>query len=180
MMEFHGKGAVSLQLESGRIFRIPEVLYVPCMRINLLSISALEHQGYGASFFGCSVHIRSVKSQEPGPPVMIGISEYGLYKLWGQPVYRLTEESNESASQSVREQEAILSRPTWWEWTQLDEWGYSDNPGTGCSRHILAEQIECSDMEQLGLSDSEGETHSEVDPGEDNSSDFTSLAKREC
>jgi hypothetical protein len=57
MMEFHGKGAVSLQLESGRIFRIPEVLYVPCMRINFLSISALEHQGYGESFFGCSVHI---------------------------------------------------------------------------------------------------------------------------
>jgi hypothetical protein len=85
----------------------------------------------------------SVKIQEPGPPVMIGISEYGLYKLWGQPVYRLTEESNESASQSVREHEVILSRPTWWEWTQLDEWGYSDNPGTGCSRPILEEQIEC-------------------------------------
>jgi hypothetical protein len=142
MVEFHGKGAVSLQLESGKILRIPKVLYVPCMRINLLSISALEHQGYGASFFGCIVHISSVKSQVPGSPVMIGISEDGLYNLWGQPICRLTEESNESANQSAREHEAILSRPTSrWEWTQLDEWGYPDNPGTGCSRQIQVEQI---------------------------------------
>jgi hypothetical protein len=111
---------------------------------------------------------------------MIGISEDGLYKLWGQPVYRLTEESNESANQSVREQEAILSRPTWWEWTQLDEWGYSDNPAAGCSRYIQAEQIEYPDIARMGLSDLEGETHSEVDHGEDSSSSFTSLAKREC
>jgi hypothetical protein len=129
------------------------------MRVAVLSISALEHQGYGASFFGCSEHICLVKSQVPGPPVMIGISEDGLYKLWGQPVYRLTKESNESANQSVREQEAILSRPTWWELTQLDEWGYSDNPGTGCSRHIQAEQIEYSNIEQMGLLDLEREKH---------------------
>jgi hypothetical protein len=66
----------------------------------------------------------------------IGISEYGLYKLWGKPINRLIEETNESASQSVREHEVIISRPTWWEWTQLNEWGYSDNPGTGCSKPI--------------------------------------------
>ena len=83
------------------------------MRVSVLSISALEHQGYGTSFFGYGVHIRSVKSQAPGPPVMIGISEDGLYKLWGRPVYKLTEKSNESANLCMREHEAILSRPTW-------------------------------------------------------------------
>jgi hypothetical protein len=111
---------------------------------------------------------------------MIGISEYGIYKLWGQPVYRLIEESNESTSQSLREEEVILSRPTWWEWSQFDEWGYLDNPSTGCRRPILEEQIECSYRERLGILDSEGEKHSEVDPGEERSNEFTSLAKREC
>ena len=36
MMKFHGKQAVSLKLELGRIFRILEVLYVPCMKIKFL------------------------------------------------------------------------------------------------------------------------------------------------
>jgi hypothetical protein len=88
---------------------------------------------------------------------MIGISEDGLYKLWGRPVYNLTEKSNESANLCMREYEAILSRPTWWEWTQLDEWGYSGNPGAGCSRYVQAEQIEYPDIERMGLLDSEGD-----------------------
>jgi hypothetical protein len=150
------------------------------MRVSVLSISALEYQGYGASFFGCGVHIHSVKSQAPGPTIRIGISEDGLYKLWGRPFYKLIEESNESANPCVRKQEAILSRPTWWEWTQLDEWGYSDNLGAGCSRYIQEEQIEYPDIERMGLSDSKRETYSEVDHGGGSSSDITSLAKREC
>jgi hypothetical protein len=88
---------------------------------------------------------------------MIGISEYGIYKLWGQPIYGLMKESNEFTSQSVREQEVILRRPTWWEWTQLDKWGYSGNPGAGCSRYVQAEQIEYPDIERMGLLDSEGD-----------------------
>jgi hypothetical protein len=121
----------------------------------------------GASrLWGKLLWLQCTHSFSEEPPVMIGISEYGIYKLWGQPIYGLMKESNEFTSQSVREQEVILRRPTWCEWTQLDGWGYSDNPGTWCSRPILV--------------DSKGETHSEVDPGEDSSSDFTSLAKREC
>jgi hypothetical protein len=180
MVEIQGKGAVTLQIESGRILRIPGVLYIPSMRVSVLSISALEHQGYGVSFFGCGVHIRSVRNQTPGPPVMIGISEDGLYKLWGQPIYNFREESSESAISCLREQEAILSRPTWWEWTQLEEWGYSDDPGTGDNKNDQAEQIEYPDFERMGLSDSEGETHSDVDHGGGSSCGNTSLAKREC
>jgi hypothetical protein len=83
MVAIQGKGTISLQIELGRILRVPGVLYVPSMRVSVLSISALEHQGYGVNFFGNGVHIRSVRNQTPGPPMMIGISENGLYKLWG-------------------------------------------------------------------------------------------------
>jgi len=57
MVAIQGKGTISLQIESGKILRVPRVLYVPSMRVCVLSISALEHQGYGVSFFGCGVHI---------------------------------------------------------------------------------------------------------------------------
>jgi hypothetical protein len=74
---------VSLQIESGRILRVPGVLYIPGMRVSVLSISALEYQGYGVSFFGCSVHIRSIRGQALGPPVMIGINEDRLSQAVG-------------------------------------------------------------------------------------------------
>jgi hypothetical protein len=84
---------------------------------------------------------------------MIGISEDGLYKLWGKLIYNFRWESNESALTCLREQEVILSRPTWWEWTQLEEWGYSDDPGTGDSRNDQAKQIEYLHFERMDLSD---------------------------
>jgi hypothetical protein len=70
----------------------------------------------------------------------------------------------------LREQEAILNRPTWWEWTQLEEWGYSDGLSASGSSSYRAEQVEYPDLERMGLSDSEGETHSDVDHGGGNSS----------
>jgi hypothetical protein len=113
MVEVRGQGVVSLQIESGRIPRVPGVLYVPGMRVSILSISSLEYQGYGVSFFGCGVHIRSVRGQAPGPPVMIGINEDRLYKLWGQSIYNFKDGGDETVASYLREQEAFLSRPTW-------------------------------------------------------------------
>jgi hypothetical protein len=103
MVAVRRKGVVSLQIESCRILRVIGVLYVPSMRVSVLSISALEYQGYGVSFFDCGVHIRSVRGQALGPPVMIGISEDRLYKLWGQPIYNFKDESDETSVSHLRE-----------------------------------------------------------------------------
>jgi hypothetical protein len=135
------------------------------MRVSVLSISALEDQCYDVSFFGCGVHILSVRGQEPGPPLMIGISEDRLYKLWGKPIYQLQGVEGMGQLDHMREQEALLSRPTWWEWTQLEEWGYPEWFSTGGNNSYRAEQVEYPDLERMGLSDSEGETHSDVDHG---------------
>jgi hypothetical protein len=112
---------------------------------------------------------------------MIGISEDSLYRLWGQLIYHFRDRRDGTVGSYLREQEALLSRPTWWEWTQLEEWGYPDklNPDNSNNTYI-AEHVEYPDLERLGLFDSEGETHSDVDHGGGNSSDNTSLAKREC
>jgi hypothetical protein len=62
---------------------------------------------------------------------MIGISEDRLYRLWGQPIYNFRGGSDGTIGSHLREQEALLSRPTWWEWTQLEEWGYPDGLSAG-------------------------------------------------
>jgi hypothetical protein len=59
--------------------------------------------------------------------------------------------------------------------------GYPKRLGPDNSSNTYrAEQVEYPDLERMGLSDSEGETHSDVDHGGGSSSDSTSLAKREC
>ena len=45
-----GSGAISLQLESKDMLHLSVVLYVPSMEINLVSISALEDEGYKLAF----------------------------------------------------------------------------------------------------------------------------------
>jgi hypothetical protein len=77
---------------------VPRVLYVPGMRVSILSILALEYQGYSVSFFGFGVHIHFVRGQAPGPPMMIGISEDHLYKLWGQPIYNFKDGGDETVA----------------------------------------------------------------------------------
>ena len=112
--------------------------------------------------------------------MLIGISEDRLYKLWGQPIYNFKDESDETVVSHLREHEAFLSRPTWWEWTQLEEWRYSDGLSASDSKSYRTKKIEYPNLEKMGLSDSEGETHSDVDHGGGSFSGSTSLAKREC
>lgn len=63
------------------------LLYVPSTRVSVLSISALEDQCFGVSFVGRGVYILSLRGQDPGPSIMIGICEDSLYRLWGRPIY---------------------------------------------------------------------------------------------
>ena len=45
-----GSKATSLQLESNDTLHLSDVLYVPGMKINFVSISALEDKGYKVEF----------------------------------------------------------------------------------------------------------------------------------
>ena len=46
-----GSRATSLQLESNDTLHLSDVLYVPGMKRNIVSISALEDKGYKVAFF---------------------------------------------------------------------------------------------------------------------------------
>jgi hypothetical protein len=54
-----GEGTMTLQTESGRTLRVTRVLFVLGMRVNVLSVAALEDQGYGVGYYGREVHIFS-------------------------------------------------------------------------------------------------------------------------
>jgi hypothetical protein len=94
-----GVGTMDFQLESGGSLKVTEVLHVPELKLNLLSVSALEDRGYER-----------------------------LYRLLGQPVigFRGSLElssrgSLEFGSVSMREQEAHLNRPMRFEMTLMEE-----------------------------------------------------------
>ena len=48
--EVNGVGSISLHLESGVILHLEEVLYVPGLKKNLISVSVLENKGYSVLF----------------------------------------------------------------------------------------------------------------------------------
>jgi hypothetical protein len=83
-----GVGTYTFQLDSYMQLQLKEVLYVPGMKRNLVSISALEDKGYKVTFSKGRVlawhkdcHINSSK--------VIGVRENNLYRLTIKPVQAL-------------------------------------------------------------------------------------------
>jgi hypothetical protein len=84
-----GVGTSTFQLDSDMQLQFKEVLYVPGMKRNLVSISALEDKGYKVTFSEGRVlawhkdsHINSAK--------VVGVRENSLYRLTIKPVQALT------------------------------------------------------------------------------------------
>ena len=79
-----GIGESSYKIESGTSMRMKEVLYVPGLKKNLLSISALDKKGYRVAFIYGQVLMWS-KGNTLEDVVVIGEEEGGLYNLKGHP-----------------------------------------------------------------------------------------------
>ena len=75
-----GIGESSYKLDSGTSMNMKEVLYVPGLKKNLLSISALDEKGYRVSYIDGQVFMWS-KGKALEYDVVIGEEEGGLYKL---------------------------------------------------------------------------------------------------
>ena len=79
-----GIGESSYKLESETSMKMKEVLYVPGLKKNLLSISTLDKEGYRVAFIDGQVLMWS-KEKTLEDVVVIGEEEEGLYKLKGHP-----------------------------------------------------------------------------------------------
>jgi hypothetical protein len=75
-----GSGATSFQLDSGTPLHLSDVLFVPGMRRNLVSISALEDKGYKVSFSDGKV-LAWHKNSSMESARVIGVREDSLYRL---------------------------------------------------------------------------------------------------
>jgi hypothetical protein len=89
-------GSISFRLASGTRLHIAEVLYVPWLRKNLLSVATLEDKGYWMIFKDRKALLWTKGSQlstaEP-----IGIRRGELYVVTGQSVQALAHDATRSS-----------------------------------------------------------------------------------
>ena len=76
--------------------KMKEVLYVPVLKKNLLSISTLDNKGYRVAFIDGKV-LMWTKGNTIEYVVVIGEEEGGLYKLKGHPETTLFHEITSSS-----------------------------------------------------------------------------------
>jgi hypothetical protein len=77
-----GVGESNFKLNSGNSLKMKDVLYVPGLKKNLLSISALEKKGYRVAFIYGEV-LMWAKGETINEAIIIGSEENGLYRLKG-------------------------------------------------------------------------------------------------
>jgi hypothetical protein len=80
-----GVGTIKLHLKSRGFLEVEDVLYVPELKKNLLSILVLEDMGFAINFHREKVLICS-EGHIPDTTVSIGVREGRLYRLHGHPV----------------------------------------------------------------------------------------------
>ena len=82
-------GEASYKLYSRNPMNMKDVLYVPRLKNNILSISALENKGFRVSFID-GKFLMWTKGKTINDVVEIGVEEGGLYKLKGHTDSSLT------------------------------------------------------------------------------------------
>jgi hypothetical protein len=80
-----GVGSSTFQLDSNIPLQLSEVLYVPGMKRNLVSLSALEDKVYKVTFSKGNV-IAWHKNSHMDSAQVIGVREKNLYRLIVRPV----------------------------------------------------------------------------------------------
>jgi hypothetical protein len=88
-----GIGTIKFERESGKPLHLSNVLYVPGLKKNLVSVSALEDKGYEVSFKERKAYIKP-KDMDQGPGEVIGIRKDKLYKLQFDSHYALATSSS--------------------------------------------------------------------------------------
>jgi hypothetical protein len=84
-----GVGESNHKLNSGNSLKIKDVLYVPGLTKNLLSISALQKKGFRVAFIDGEV-LMWAKAETLNEAIIIGSEENALYKLKGHSKATMT------------------------------------------------------------------------------------------
>ena len=80
-----GISSASFQLDSGTVFHVEEILYVPSLKKNLLSVGVLEDKGYTVAFSKGKAIIWP-SNEDMSLAMEIRVKEGNVYKLLGNPI----------------------------------------------------------------------------------------------
>lgn len=83
-----GVGNITLQLNQGNMIHLQEVLYVPDLKKNLVSISAMEDKGYKVAFI--DGRVRVLKKKNFKDALTLGFRVDTLYQVGGSPLGALS------------------------------------------------------------------------------------------
>ena len=89
--DIKGFGSASFQHQSGNVFQIDEIIYVPGLKKNLISVVVLESKGYSIAFIKGKALVWP-SNGDLSSAMTIGTRESGLYKITGQVVRALAHE----------------------------------------------------------------------------------------
>jgi hypothetical protein len=181
-----GVGCVRFQLELGGSLEVAKVLFVPELKVSLLSVSTLEDEGYGVVFQivdMCSY----IQRELPWMQQQCLVSDIErLYNLLGQPVCEskgILDSGSMSVTGGCEATSNTVKSLSWYEMTQLDSQECEETPKGMVRRN----RSSTHDLVQVAgkLFGSKGATTTtngvmglETDPGGGSRSTF--LAKREC
>jgi hypothetical protein len=93
--KIEGVGSISFRLESRARLHVDEVLYVPRLRKNLLSVATLEDKGYWVIFKDMKALLWA-KGSHLSTAEPIGTRRGGLYVVTGQSVQALVHDATSS------------------------------------------------------------------------------------
>ena len=86
--DIKGVGSTKIQLDSGMLINVEEILYVPGLKKNVISVTVLEDKGYSVTFSEGKVLIWS-KGRSINSFIVIGVCEGDLYKVLGHAIETL-------------------------------------------------------------------------------------------
>jgi hypothetical protein len=86
--DIKGFGSTYFRFQSGNIFHIDEILYVPGLKKNLIPVPVFESKGYSVAFSKGKA-IMCSSNEYINTVIAIGTCESGLYKISGQVVQAL-------------------------------------------------------------------------------------------
>jgi hypothetical protein len=100
---------IIFQLESGGFMGIKHMLYVPNLKLNLLSVATFEDEGYAVAFQNDQVLVYSTEDA-PDTTIVLGIHKERLYRLLVRPIVwsnGFLDLASDSMSDSVLASEAL-------------------------------------------------------------------------
>ena len=89
MVRAFGRGTIRFDMDSMEPMLLRDVLYVPGLKKNLVSVSMIEDRGFGAYVLDGKVHIFP-KAAGPSDSCVIGVRCGKLYKLLFKPHHALS------------------------------------------------------------------------------------------